>query len=53
MLNSAPTKVSDDSQSHSTLFRDIRILEVALRDGGKRVFPGEFLPPSRLRRIDA
>jgi N-acetylneuraminate synthase len=37
----------------STLVRDIRILEVALGDGVKRVFPGEFAPLSRLRRIDA
>jgi len=37
----------------STLVRDIRILEVALGDGVKRVFPGEVAPLLRLRRIDA
>jgi N-acetylneuraminate synthase len=37
----------------STLVRDIRILEVALGNGVKRVFPGEFGPLGRLRRIDA
>ncbi|MBL0885863.1 N-acetylneuraminate synthase family protein [Myceligenerans indicum] len=35
------------------LVRDIRILELALGDGEKRVMPGEFSPMSRLRRVDA
>ncbi|WP_435299603.1 N-acetylneuraminate synthase family protein [Timonella sp. A28] len=34
------------------LVRDIRILEQAMGDGVKRVFPGELAPLSRLRRID-
>ncbi|MET8051288.1 N-acetylneuraminate synthase family protein [Streptosporangium sp. NPDC005286] len=33
------------------LVRDIRIIETALGDGVKRVFPGEQAPKSRLRRI--
>ncbi len=35
----------------TTLVRDIRIVEQALGDGVKRVFPGELAPLSRLRRI--
>ena len=35
------------------LVRDVRILEAALGDGVKRVFPGELAPLSRLRRVDA
>lgn len=35
------------------LIRDIRILEEAMGDGKKRVFPGELAPLSRLRRVDA
>ena len=35
------------------LVRDIRIIEEALGDGVKRVFPGELAPLSRLRRVDA
>ncbi|GAB3269576.1 N-acetylneuraminate synthase family protein [Arthrobacter pigmenti] len=35
------------------LIRDIRILEEAMGDGEKRVFPGELAPLSRLRRVDA
>ena len=34
------------------LVRDIRIIEEALGDGVKRVFPGELAPLSRLRRVD-
>ncbi|NKX91957.1 N-acetylneuraminate synthase [Sanguibacter hominis ATCC BAA-789] len=34
------------------LVRDIRILEKAMGDGVKQVFPGELAPLSRLRRID-
>ena len=36
----------------STLVRDIRILESALGDGVKRVYPGELAPLSKLRRVD-
>jgi len=35
------------------LVRDIRILEQAMGDGVKKVFPGELAPLSRLRRVDA
>ena len=35
------------------LVRDVRIIETALGDGRKRVFPGELTPMSRLRRVDA
>ena len=35
------------------LVRDIRIIETAMGDGVKRVFPGELAPLSRLRRVDA
>jgi N-acetylneuraminate synthase len=34
------------------LVRDVRILEKALGDGVKRVFPGELAPLSKLRRVD-
>lgn len=33
------------------LVRDIRIVDEAMGDGVKRVFPGEFKPLSRLRRV--
>lgn len=33
------------------LVRDIRIIEQALGDGAKRVFPGEVEPRARLRRV--
>lgn len=33
------------------LVRDVRIIEVALGDGVKRVFPGELAPLSKLRRV--
>ena len=36
----------------TNLVRDIRILEKAMGDGVKQVFPGELAPLSRLRRID-
>ena len=36
----------------NSLVRDIRILEVALGDGVKKVFPGELAPLSKLRRVD-
>ncbi len=35
----------------ATLVRDIRILEQAMGDGAKRVFPGELAPLARLRRV--
>lgn len=35
------------------LVRDIRIIEEAMGDGVKKVFPGELAPLSRLRRVDA
>ncbi|HEX2315531.1 MAG TPA: N-acetylneuraminate synthase family protein, partial [Thermomonospora sp.] len=33
------------------LVRDIRVIEQALGDGEKRVFPGEVEPRARLRRV--
>lgn len=36
----------------NSLVRDIRIIETALGDGVKRVFPGELAPLSKLRRVD-
>jgi N-acetylneuraminate synthase len=36
-----------------SLVRDIRILEEALGDGVKRVFPGELAPLAKLRRVAA
>lgn len=41
-----------EPKGFETLIRDIRILEKALGDGVKRVFPGELAPLSKLRRID-
>lgn len=35
-----------------TLVRDIRIIEEAMGDGVKRVYPGELAPLSKLRRFD-
>ncbi|GGH39240.1 N-acetylneuraminate synthase family protein [Microbacterium album] len=37
----------------SHLVRDIRIVEAALGDGVKRVFPGELAPMAKLRRVGA
>jgi sialic acid synthase SpsE len=37
----------------ATLVRDIRILEEALGDGVKRVYPGELAPMAKLRRVNA
>lgn len=37
----------------STLVRDIRVIEAALGDGVKRVFPGELAPMAKLRRVPA
>ncbi|WP_149956618.1 N-acetylneuraminate synthase family protein [Zafaria cholistanensis] len=42
-----------EPKGFEALIRDIRILEEALGDGVKRVFPGELAPLSRLRRVDA
>lgn len=41
-----------EPRGFSTLVRDIRILQEALGDGVKRVFPGELAPLSKLRRVD-
>ncbi|MGW8482621.1 N-acetylneuraminate synthase family protein [Microbacterium sp. NPDC055903] len=35
------------------LVRDIRVIETALGDGIKRVFPGELAPMAKLRRVPA
>jgi len=35
-----------------SLCRDIRIIEQAMGDGVKKVFPGELAPLSKLRRVD-
>jgi N-acetylneuraminate synthase len=35
-----------------SLVRDIRIIDTAMGDGVKRVFPGELAPLSKLRRVD-
>ncbi|MBN9174581.1 MAG: N-acetylneuraminate synthase family protein [Microbacterium sp.] len=35
------------------LVRDIRVIETALGDGVKRVFPGELAPMAKLRRVPA
>ncbi|MEZ3161368.1 N-acetylneuraminate synthase family protein [Microbacterium sp. BWT-B31] len=35
------------------LVRDIRVIETALGDGVKRVFPGELAPMAKLRRVSA
>ncbi len=42
-----------EPKGFEALIRDIRILEEAMGDGVKRVFPGELAPLSRLRRVDA
>lgn len=42
-----------EPKGFESLIRDIRILQDALGDGVKRVFPGELAPLSRLRRVDA
>ncbi|MGW6172060.1 N-acetylneuraminate synthase family protein [Arthrobacter sp. NPDC055138] len=41
-----------EPKGFEALIRDIRILEDAMGDGVKRVFPGELAPLSRLRRVD-
>lgn len=42
---------SVEPQGLANLVRDIRIIETALGDGVKRVFPGEITPKQRLRRV--
>lgn len=42
-----------EPQGLEHLVRDIRIIEIAMGDGEKRIFPGELAPMSRLRRVDA
>ena len=42
-----------EPKGFASLIRDIRILELALGDGVKKIFPGELAPLSKLRRIDA
>jgi sialic acid synthase SpsE len=42
---------SVEPQGLSHLVRDIRIVEQAMGDGVKRVFPGELAPKQRLRRV--
>ncbi|MGG7510804.1 N-acetylneuraminate synthase family protein [Plantibacter sp. YIM 135249] len=37
----------------TNLVRDIRIIETAMGDGVKRIFPGEHAPLAKLRRVDA
>lgn len=41
-----------EPKGFASLIRDIRILEEAMGDGVKKVFPGELAPLSRLRRVD-
>jgi N-acetylneuraminate synthase len=40
-----------EPQGFEHLVRDIRVLEEALGDGVKRVFPGELAPLAKLRRV--
>lgn len=40
-----------EPQGFKSLARDIRIIEEAMGDGIKRVFPGEVAPRERLRRV--
>ncbi|WP_022901566.1 N-acetylneuraminate synthase family protein [Humibacter albus] len=42
-----------EPQGLGHLVRDIRVIEEALGDGVKRVFPGELAPLSKLRRVGA
>jgi N-acetylneuraminate synthase len=41
-----------EPKGFTQLIRDVRIVETAMGDGVKRVFPGELAPLSKLRRID-
>jgi N-acetylneuraminate synthase len=42
-----------EPQGFEHLVRDVRILETAMGDGVKRVFPGEMAPMAKLRRVSA
>lgn len=42
-----------EPQGLQHLVRDIRIIEQAMGDGVKRVFPGELAPLKKLRRVEA
>lgn len=42
-----------EPKGFASLVRDIRIVEEALGDGVKRIYPGELAPLSKLRRVDA
>lgn len=41
-----------EPKGFSALIRDTRIIEQAMGDGVKRIFPGELAPLSKLRRVD-
>lgn len=41
-----------EPKGFSALVRDTRIIEQAMGDGVKRIFPGELAPLSKLRRVD-
>ena len=41
-----------EPRGFSSLIRDIRIIETAMGDGVKKIFPGELAPLSKLRRVD-
>ena len=42
-----------EPQGLEHLVRDIRVIEEAMGDGVKRIFPGEQAPLAKLRRVDA
>lgn len=42
-----------EPQGLQHLVRDIRVIEQAMGDGVKRVFPGELAPLAKLRRVEA
>lgn len=42
-----------EPQGFTQLVRDIRVVEEALGDGVKRIFPGELAPLAKLRRVPA
>jgi N-acetylneuraminate synthase len=42
-----------EPQGFEHLVRDIRIVEEAMGDGIKRIYPGELAPLAKLRRVDA
>lgn len=41
-----------EPKGFETLVRDVRIIEQAMGDGVKKIFPGELAPLSKLRRVD-